>query len=86
MHVNTCEFILSIRRPGFLRRYNDINDTTSRKQGDKNELCLLLRSSSGSSSALHIGSNPGHHPDLLGPRDAIPKALGWNGLVNSNKI
>ena len=34
----------------FLRRYNDINDTTSRKQGDKNKLWLLLNSSSGSSS------------------------------------
>ena len=31
-------------------RYNDINGTTSRKQGDKNKLWLLLNSSSGSSS------------------------------------
>ena len=36
--VRSCELILSIRRPGFLRRYNDINGTTSRKQGDKNKL------------------------------------------------
>ena len=53
------DLILPIRRPGFLRRYNDINGTTSRKQGDKNKLWLLLLhvnsssgSSSGSSSAI----------------------------------
>ena len=60
------------------------NNTTILLVGSKvikQKLWLLLRSSSSSSSIYYIGSKPGHRPDLLGPRDTMPKELGSNRLI-----